>query len=48
MVASGTAMKGVNGLSFLKRMLDSGKRNSPVIAKEINKIIKNYRMMVGM
>lgn len=41
-------MKGVNGLSFLKRMLNSGRKNLTVIAKEINKIIKNYRMMVGM
>lgn len=38
---------GVNGLSFLKRMQNSGRRNLIVIVKEISKIIKNYRIMVG-
>ena len=47
MVVFGIAMRGVNGLSFLKRMRNSGRRNSIVIVKEISKIIKNYRIMVG-
>ena len=47
MVVFGIAMRGVNGLSFLKRMQNSGRRNLIVIVKEISKIIKNYRIMVG-